>query len=56
MGFAPWSASMRVGWCCSSRGTEMLPTFPEIEVGAAQLPDASALDGDPPDEGVVGPD
>ncbi|MFI0091812.1 ATP-dependent DNA ligase [Streptomyces bobili] len=30
---------------CSRRGTEMLPAFPEIEAGAAQLPDATALDG-----------
>ncbi|MFJ9154275.1 hypothetical protein ACIRP7_40970 [Streptomyces sp. NPDC102270] len=29
----------------SRRGTEMLPAFPEIEAGAAQLPDATALDG-----------
>ena len=29
----------------SRRGTEMLPAFPEIGAGAAQLPDATALDG-----------
>ncbi|MCM3267018.1 ATP-dependent DNA ligase [Streptomyces thermoviolaceus] len=30
----------------SRRGTEMLPAFPEIGAGAAQLPDATALDGE----------
>ncbi|MFJ7905160.1 ATP-dependent DNA ligase [Streptomyces sp. NPDC096198] len=30
----------------SRRGTEMLPAFPEIEAGAAHLPDATALDGE----------
>ncbi|MGY5061009.1 ATP-dependent DNA ligase [Streptomyces sp. 900105755] len=30
----------------SRRGTEMLPAFPEIAAGAAQLPDATALDGE----------
>ncbi|MFG2466117.1 ATP-dependent DNA ligase [Streptomyces canus] len=30
----------------SRRGTEMIPAFPEIEEGAAQLPDATALDGE----------
>ncbi|MEU2288556.1 ATP-dependent DNA ligase [Streptomyces sp. NPDC013178] len=30
----------------SRRGTEMLSAFPEIEAGAAQLPDATALDGE----------
>ncbi|MGW0497519.1 ATP-dependent DNA ligase [Streptomyces sp. NPDC003007] len=30
----------------SRRGTEMLLEFPEIEAGAAQLPDATALDGE----------
>ncbi|MEU1005914.1 ATP-dependent DNA ligase [Streptomyces tibetensis] len=29
----------------SRRGTEMGPAFPEIVAGAAQLPDATALDG-----------
>ncbi|MEU0030805.1 hypothetical protein [Streptomyces sp. NPDC006335] len=28
----------------SRRGTEMLPTFPEVVAGAVQLPDATALD------------
>ncbi|MFH8498892.1 hypothetical protein [Streptomyces coeruleorubidus] len=27
-------------------GTEMLPAFPEIETGAARLPDATAPDGE----------
>lgn len=30
----------------SRRGTEMGPVFPEIVAGAAQLPDATALDGE----------
>ncbi|MEU3490627.1 ATP-dependent DNA ligase [Streptomyces massasporeus] len=30
----------------SRRGTEMGPAFPEIVAGAAQLPDATALDGE----------
>ncbi|MEU0008219.1 hypothetical protein ABZ079_29150 [Streptomyces sp. NPDC006314] len=30
----------------SRRGTEMLQAFPEIGAGAAQLPDATALDGE----------
>ena len=30
----------------SRRGTEMLPAFPEIAAGAAQLPDATTLDGE----------
>ncbi|MET8248690.1 hypothetical protein ABZV31_32480 [Streptomyces sp. NPDC005202] len=30
----------------SRRGTEMLSAFPEIEAGATQLPDATALDGE----------
>ncbi|MER7694125.1 ATP-dependent DNA ligase [Streptomyces sp. NPDC097610] len=30
----------------SRRGTEMLPAFPEIGTGAAQLPDATAIDGE----------
>ncbi|MFJ5534160.1 hypothetical protein [Streptomyces sp. NPDC093261] len=30
----------------SRRGTEMLPALPEIGAGAAQLPDAPALDGE----------
>ncbi|MET7551692.1 hypothetical protein ABZS95_41245 [Streptomyces sp. NPDC005479] len=30
----------------SRRGTEMLPAFPEIGAGSAQLPDATALDGE----------
>ncbi|MEU0896779.1 ATP-dependent DNA ligase [Streptomyces massasporeus] len=30
----------------SRRGTEMGPSFPEIVAGAAQLPDATALDGE----------
>ncbi|MFG2473189.1 ATP-dependent DNA ligase [Streptomyces canus] len=30
----------------SRRGTDMLPAFPEIGAGAAQLPDATALDGE----------
>ncbi|MFD9514076.1 ATP-dependent DNA ligase [Streptomyces mirabilis] len=29
----------------SRRGTEMAPAFPEVVAGAAQLPDATALDG-----------
>jgi hypothetical protein len=28
----------------SRRGTEMAPAFPEIVAGAAQLPDATAMD------------
>ncbi|MDG9709405.1 ATP-dependent DNA ligase [Streptomyces sp. DH10] len=30
----------------SRRGTEMAPAFPEVVAGAAQLPDATALDGE----------
>ncbi|WP_079142280.1 ATP-dependent DNA ligase [Streptomyces sp. LUP30] len=30
----------------SRRGTEMLPAFPELGTGAAQLPDATAIDGE----------
>ncbi|MET9820676.1 MULTISPECIES: hypothetical protein [Streptomyces] len=30
----------------SRRGTEMLPAFPEVGARAAQLPDATALDGE----------
>ncbi|MER6557454.1 hypothetical protein ABT300_06745 [Streptomyces sp. NPDC001027] len=30
----------------SRRGTEMLLAFPQIEAGAAYLPDATALDGE----------
>ncbi|MFJ8024517.1 hypothetical protein [Streptomyces sp. NPDC096311] len=30
----------------SRRGTEMAPAFPEIAAAAAQLPDATALDGE----------
>ncbi|MFD3821861.1 ATP-dependent DNA ligase [Streptomyces sp. NPDC058625] len=30
----------------SRRGTEMLPAFPEIGAGSAQLPDATAMDGE----------
>ncbi|KPI01855.1 lig, putative ATP-dependint DNA ligase [Actinobacteria bacterium OK006] len=30
----------------SRRGTQMGPAFPEIAAGAAQLPDATALDGE----------
>jgi hypothetical protein len=30
----------------SRRGTQMAPAFPEIVAGAAQLPDATALDGE----------
>ncbi|MGC2997081.1 hypothetical protein ACPF8X_01380 [Streptomyces sp. G35A] len=30
----------------SSRGTQMGPAFPKIVAGAAQLPDAIALDGE----------
>ncbi|WP_256098674.1 ATP-dependent DNA ligase [Streptomyces agglomeratus] len=30
----------------SRRGSEMAPAFPEIVAGAAQLPDATALDGE----------
>ncbi|MEH0557592.1 ATP-dependent DNA ligase [Streptomyces sp. B21-101] len=30
----------------SRRSTEMGPSFPEVEAGAAQLPDATALDGE----------
>ncbi|MFE0349547.1 hypothetical protein [Streptomyces griseoluteus] len=30
----------------SRRDTEMLPAFPEIGAGTAQLPDAAALDGE----------
>ncbi|MEU0823081.1 ATP-dependent DNA ligase [Streptomyces mirabilis] len=29
----------------SRRGTDMAPAFPEVVAGAAQLPDATALDG-----------
>jgi hypothetical protein len=29
---------------CSRRGTDMVP-FPEVAAGAAQLPDATAMDG-----------
>ncbi|WP_159049458.1 hypothetical protein [Streptomyces sp. NRRL WC-3618] len=29
----------------SRRGTEMVPAFPEVVAGSAQLPDATALDG-----------
>ncbi|MET9040082.1 ATP-dependent DNA ligase [Streptomyces mirabilis] len=30
----------------SKRGTDMAPAFPEVVAGAAQLPDATALDGE----------
>ncbi|WP_329538250.1 hypothetical protein OG568_50915 (plasmid) [Streptomyces sp. NBC_01450] len=30
----------------SRRGTDMAPAFPEVVTGAAQLPDATALDGE----------
>ncbi|MFJ9713600.1 hypothetical protein [Streptomyces sp. NPDC101234] len=29
----------------SGQGTGLLPSFPEVRAGAAQLPDATALDG-----------
>ncbi|MFE7900836.1 hypothetical protein ACFU3E_25660 [Streptomyces sp. NPDC057424] len=29
----------------SRQGTDLLPAFPEVSSGAAQLPDATALDG-----------
>ncbi|KOV71646.1 MULTISPECIES: hypothetical protein [unclassified Streptomyces] len=29
----------------SRRGTNLLPAFPEVRAGCAQLPDATALDG-----------
>ncbi|MFE1206183.1 ATP-dependent DNA ligase [Streptomyces sp. NPDC058762] len=39
-----WDASGLV--LRSRQGTDLLPAFPEVRVGAAQMPDATALDGE----------